>query len=314
LALRQPLDERRDESGAPHQEMTMRESLGLELPVLGEGMNCYLRGVREVPPLSREEELALVERWRGHGDLAARRGLLTANLRSVAAIAFKYRLYGVPLDDLIAEGNLALLHALKKFDPGRGTRFMTYASFWVRAYVLDHVIGSYSMVRSGSAALRSRHFFKLRRERAKLMSRIGDSEEVDALLAKSLDLRVDQVRSMVRRLETRDVSVDGDADGSVVALVERLSSDEPSHEDRLAKLELAGQMRGTLERALAALDDRERFIAEVRLLADDEDQPSLAEIGRKLGVSRERARQLEARTKRKLRPKFESHAREAGYC
>jgi RNA polymerase sigma-32 factor len=293
--------------------MTSSESLGIDLPAAGDGVNRYLRTVRGLRPLSREEELALVERWRNHGDLAARRVLLTANLRSVAAIAFKYRRYGVLLDDLIAEGNLALVHALKKFDPRRGTRFMTYASFWVRAYVLDHVIGSFSMVSSGSAALRSRHFFKLRRERAKLLGLIGDSEQTDAVLAKSLDLRVDQVRSMVRRLETRDVSVDADADGSVLALVERLCSDEPSHEDRLANLELARQVRSTIERVLATLDDRERFIAEARLLADGEDQPSLAELGKQLGVSRERVRQLEERTKLKLRPSFESHAREAGY-
>ena len=292
----------------------MSESPGFEFPAVGDGVTRYLRTVREVRPQSREEELALVERWRNHGDLAARRALLTANLRSVSAIAFKYRLYGVPLEDLIAEGNLALVHALRKFDPRRGTRFMTYAAFWVRAYVLEHVIGSFSIVRAGSSALRSRHFFKLRRERAKLLTLLGDSEQADVHLAQSLDLGVRQVRSMVQRLEMRDVSVDADADGSVVALVERLSSDEPSHEERLAKLELAEQVRGTLERAMAALDDRERFIAEVRLLADDEDQPSLAELGRQLGVSRERARQLEARTKRKLRPKFESHAREAGYC
>jgi RNA polymerase sigma-32 factor len=294
--------------------MTMSENLGFELPAVGDGVNRYLRSVKEVRPLSREAELALFERWRDHGDLAARRELLTANLRAVAAIAFSYRLYGVPLDDLIAEGNVALVHALKKFDPRRGTRFMTYASFWVRAYILDHVIGSFSIVRSGSAALRSRHFFKLRRERAKYLNFIRDSDQADTLLAESLGVGLDRVRSMLRRLEMRDVSVDVDPDGSGVAMVERLSSEEPSHEDRLGNLELAGQVRGTLARAMAALDDRERFIAETRLLTDDEDQPSLAEIGRQLGVSRERARQLEARTKRKLRPQFESHAKEAGYC
>jgi RNA polymerase sigma-32 factor len=293
--------------------MTMSEKFGSEGPDAGERFTRYLRTVRGVRQLSREEELALVERWREQGDLAARRELLTVSLRSVAAIAFKYRRYGVPIDDLIAEGNLALVHALKKFDPRRGTRFMTYASFWVRAYVLDHVIGSFSIVRGGSAALRSRHFFRLRRERARLLTMTGSSEEADAVLAKSLGLRVGHVQSMVRRLEMRDVSFDADADGGV-ALVERLSSDEPSHEERLARLELAVQMRGTLERALASLDERERLIATTRLLANHEDQPSLAEIGRKLGVSRERARQLEARTKRKLRPKFAAHAREAGYC
>ncbi|HEY3498104.1 MAG TPA: sigma factor-like helix-turn-helix DNA-binding protein, partial [Polyangiaceae bacterium] len=143
---------------------------------------------------------------------------------------------------------------------------------------------------------------------------VGDGEQADALLAQSLALRVDKVRSMVRRLEMRDVSVDGGADPAVGVLLDRLSSDEPSHEDRLANRELLGQLSGTLESAMAALDERERFIAETRLLADDEDQPSLAEIGRRLGISRERARQLETRIKRKLRPSLEPHAREAGYC
>jgi len=290
----------------------MQNQRAFENPAAPDGLNRYLRAVREAPPLDRDEELGLVERWQRHGDRAARRVLLTANLRAVAAIAIKYRFYGVPLDDLIAEGNLALVHALSKFDARRGTRFITYASFWVRAYVLDHVMGSFSMV-SGSGALRSKLFFRLRRERAKLLSLVGDGEQANTLLAKSLGLRVDQVRSMVHRLELRDVSVDGGADPTAVALLERLSSDEPSHEDRLANSELRGQLCRTLESALSELDVRERFIAETRLLVDDEDQPSLAEIGRRLGVSRERARQLETRTKRKLRPRLESHAREAGY-
>lgn len=287
---------------------------GFETPAVDDGMNRYLRNVREVRRLSRDEELTLVERWQRHGDPAARRVLLTANLRAVAAIAVKYRRYGVPLDDLIAEGNLALVHALSKFDARRGTRFMTYASFWVRAYVLNHVLGSFSMVSSGSGALRSKLFFRLRRERAKLLGVVGDSEQADVLLAQALDLRVEVVRKLVRRLEMRDVSVDAGADETVATLLERLSSDEPSHEERLAKLELVGLLRATLASALTALDERERFIAETRLLADEEDQPSLAEIGQRLGVSRERARQLEARAKGKLRPRLEAHAREAGYC
>jgi RNA polymerase sigma-32 factor len=275
-------------------------------------LNRYLREVRDTPALGRAEELALFERWRNYGDLTARRALLTANLRAVAAIAFKYRRYGVPLDELVAEGNLALVHALSKFDPSRGNRFMTYAAFWVRAHVLNHVIGSFSMVGAGSGALRTKVFFKLRRERTKVLNLVGEGEQADALLAQSLGLAVDTVRAMVRRLEARDVSLESGAIEGTAALVDRMVSPGPSHEERLADLELSGRLRSTLERAFAELDSRERFIAEKRLLADDEDQPSLAEIGRRLGVSRERARQLETRAKRKLRPVLESHAREAG--
>jgi RNA polymerase sigma-32 factor len=119
---------------------------------------------------------------------------------------------------------------------------------------------------------------------------------------------------MVRQLELRDVSLEGSVCQGVAPLIDRIDSGEPSHEDRLANFELSSQLRGALASAMATLDDRERFIAERRFLTDDEDQPSLAEIGKRLGVSRERARQLETRAKRKLRPQLETHAREAGYC
>jgi RNA polymerase sigma-32 factor len=279
-----------------------------------DGLSHYLETVRNAPRLDRTEELRLVDRWQNHGDLAARQALLTANLRAVAAIAFKYRRYGVPLDELVAEGNLALVHALSKFDPRRGTRFMTYAAFWVRAHVLNHVIGSFSMVGAGSGVLRTKVFFKLRRERTRILNLVGEGEHADALLAQSLGLAVDTVRGMVRRLEARDVSIDGAVVDGTAPLVERMISPAPMHDETLAELELSGRLSSALSSALAGLDARERFIAEKRLLADDDEQPSLAEIGRRLGVSRERARQLETRTKRKLRPQLESHARDAGFC
>jgi len=286
----------------------------LETPRGPNGLTHYLEKVRNAPRFDRAEELRLVDRWQNHADLAARHALLTANLRAVAAIAFKYRRYGVPLDELVAEGNLALVHALSRFDPRRGTRFMTYAAFWVRAHVLNHVIGSFSMVGAGSGVLRTKLFFKLRRERTKILNLVGEGEHADALLAQSLGLAVDTVRDMVRRLEARDVSIDGSAFEGAAPLVERMVSPERSHDEMLAELELSGRLSSTLRAALAGLDERERFIAEQRLLADDEDQPSLAEIGRRLGVSRERARQLETRMKQKLRPQLETHARDAGFC
>jgi len=313
MSIRQPIG-REGEHGTkePQEEADMPESRSFELPSAQTGLEHYLKQVRNSPRLDREQELALFHRWQNEGDLEARRMLLMANLRAVAAIALKYQRYGVPHDELVAEGNLALVHALAKFDPNRGTRFMTYAAFWVRAHVLNHVIGSFSMVGAGSGVLRTKLFFKLRRERTRILNLVGEGEQADALLASSLGLAVDTVRGMVRRLEARDVSIDASVVEGASPLVERMVAPDPSHEETLANLELSRNLKQTLEHAIASLDERERFIAERRLLADDEDQPSLAEIGRRLGVSRERARQLETRTKRKLRPQLEMHAREAG--
>jgi RNA polymerase sigma-32 factor len=302
------------EAAEPQEEERMVDLRSFGLPAAHTGLEHYLKQVRNARRLEREEELALFERWQNHGDLAARQTLLLANLRAVSAIAFKYQRYGVSLDELVAEGNLALVHALSRFDPSRGTRFMTYAAFWVRAHVLNHVIGSFSMVGAGSGVLRTKLFFKLRRERTRILNLVGEGEQADVLLANSLGLAVDTVRGMVRRLEARDVSIDTSASDGTAPLVDRMVSPDPSHEETLADLELSRSLRETLENAFASLDARERFIAESRLLADGEDQPSLAEIGRRLGVSRERARQLETRTKRKLRPKLELYAREAGIC
>jgi RNA polymerase sigma-32 factor len=315
MTIRQPIGQQGelgDEDA--HERGKMPEQRSFALPSAQTGLEHYLKRVRQNPRLDREEELALFQQWQNHGDLEARQTLLMANLRAVAAIALKYQRYGVPHDELVAEGNLALVHALSKFDPTRGTRFMTYAAFWVRAHVLNHVIGSFSMVGAGSGVLRTKLFFKLRRERTRILNLVGEGEQADALLASSLGLAVDTVRGMVRRLEARDVSIDQSVSEGASPLLERMVAPDPSHEETLANLELSRSLKQTLESAIATLDERERFIAERRLLADDEDQPSLAEIGRRLGVSRERARQLETRTKRKLRPQLEMHAREAGFC
>jgi RNA polymerase sigma-32 factor len=270
----------------------------------GDPVADYLANVRRYQPLSREQELALVERWQQHGDTEARSTLLLAHLSAVTSIALKYRHYGVPMDELISEGNLGVVHALSKFDPSRGTRFMTYAAFWIRAHILNHVIGSWSMV-SRSSALRSKVFFKLRRERARIRNLVGDGEQADAMLAERLGLPQHKVMSMINRLEARDVSLDSAAfDDSATSLVDTLPSPEPSHEDTFASQEVLGRVRDALEGALASLDARERYIVEQRLMADSEDERSLADLGRRLGVSRERARQLETRTRRKLKKRI----------
>jgi RNA polymerase sigma-32 factor len=264
-------------------------------------LSHYISAAHDVPRLTREREDVIVARWFSDGDIAARDELVRAHLRYVVASAFKYRRYGVPLDELIAEGNYGVVHALKKFDPARGNRFVTYAAYWIRAYVLNYVIRSWSMVGVGSGALRSKMFFKLRRERARIVSLLGEGDAADEALAAKLSLPKERVLSMVRRLESRDVSLDTRLfDDSGATMLDTLPAAGPSQEDSLERRGEALQIRAWVQNAIKALDTRERYIVENRLMADREDGLSLAEIGRQLGVSRERARQLEARAKRKL--------------
>src|SRR6187399_3510476 len=157
----------------------------------------YLNRVRSYPVLNREEEQVLVASWLEGNDTSARERLLAAHLRYVVAIALRYRRYGVPIEELVSEGNFGLVHALGKFEPSRGTRFVTYAAYWIRAYVLNHVIRSWSLVGVGSGALRSKMFFRLRRERVRIANLVGEGDHADELLAKALDVPKAKVTSMV---------------------------------------------------------------------------------------------------------------------
>ena len=250
--------------------------------------------------MSREEETALARRWRKTGDPEAARRLVEPMLRHVVAIAVQFRRYPVGLPDLVAEGNVGLLVALRKFDPDRGTRFVTYAAYWIRAYVLTHVIRSYSLVGGGSGALRSKVFFRLRRERARLSAMLGDREAEDRALAKQFGVPVEQVRDFVSRLDAKDLSLASPTfDGARTSLEDQLVDEHVDVEADVSRREADEKTRTRIDSALMHLDPRERFIVHHRILTEDE--MSLAEIGRALGVSRERARQLEARAKQKLR-------------
>jgi RNA polymerase sigma-32 factor len=273
----------------------------------------YLNRVRSYPVLSREEEQVLVASWLEGKNTIARERLLAAHLRYVVAIALRYRRYGVPIEELVSEGNFGLVHALGKFEPSRGTRFVTYAAYWIRAYVLNHVIRSWSLVGVGSGALRSKMFFRLRRERVRIANLVGEGGEADSMLAQAMGLPEATVQAMVRRLDARDVSLDSKPfDDSSASLADLLASGDRSQEETLAASERDDQVRTAVQSAMEELDERERYIAENRLMADHEEELSLAEIGRRLGVSRERARQLEVRTKRKLRRRIEELARRSG--
>jgi len=262
----------------------------------------YITMVQHLPRLTREEELEISTRWRNHGDEKAKDALVRAHLRYVVAIALKYRRYGLPLSELIAEGNFGVVHALGKFEPERGNRFVTYAAYWIRAYMLNYIIRSWSLVSAGSGALRSKMFFKLRRERVRITNLVGEGDQADEMLAERFNMPKAQISAMLRRLDGRDVSLDSKVfDDALTTLVDTLQSPDESQEETFATRQVRDQLTDAVRIALEALDVRERFIVEKRLMADAEDELSLAEIGRRLGVSRERARQLEARAKRKLK-------------
>lgn len=259
----------------------------------------YISRVRAIPRLDREQEheIALVALA---GDAEAAQRLVEANLRFVVAVALQYRRYDIPLAELIAEGNLGLMLAVRKFDPHRGTRFVTYAGYWIRAYVLDLVVKSASMVGGGSGVLRSKLYFRLRRERAQLASRELDSSRVIEELAQRFNVDTERMGRMLRQLDARDVSLDMSSHpGSSVTMLDTLRDESQNQEQELSDAEQSEGLTDKLDVALEVLDRRERYIVEQRIMGEQD--VSLAELGRRLGVSRERARQIEARAKRKLR-------------
>jgi RNA polymerase sigma-32 factor len=272
---------------------------------LDSALSRYMTTVQQFPKLDREQETALCTAWRDSADIEAREQLVRCHLRYVVAIALKYRRYGLPLAELIAEGNFGIVHALTKFDLERGNRFVTYAAYWIRAYILNHIIRSWSLVGVGSGALRSKMFFKLRRERVRIINLVGEGDRADELLAERFNMSRERIQSMVRRLETRDVSLDARVfDDAVTTVVETLASPSDDQEAMISSSQTSVNAHEVVQAAVKTLDHRERYIAEHRLMADAEDELSLAEIGRRLGVSRERARQLESRTKRKLKQRI----------
>jgi RNA polymerase sigma-32 factor len=265
-------------------------------------LSRYMTTAQKQRRLSREEETELWRRWKDVGDERANDTLVRANLRYVVAIAFKYRRYGLPVNELIAEGNFGIVHALTKFEPERGNRFVTYAAYWIRAFILNYIIRSWSLVGAGSGVLRSKMFFRLRREKVRITNLMGEGDVAEQMLAERFNTSQAQIVEMTGRLEARDVSLDSKVfnDGATT-LVDTLVSLDISQEEIYTRSQRDRRVNPVVRAALDTLDRRERYIVEHRLMVDTEEAQSLAELGRRFGVSRERTRQLEVRAKRKLR-------------
>jgi RNA polymerase sigma-32 factor len=270
--------------------MTLQGSMSMRRPL------AY-----EEPMLGRDHERALARRWRGNGDRKAADRLVRAHLRSVRALAIKFRHYGIPVSELIAEGNSGLFHALSKFDPERGIRFDTYARHWVRAYMLTYVLRSWSIVTTTSGAMRTRMFFKARRERARATALMGSGEAMQLVLAQRLGVSLARTQEMTLQLDAVDVSLDAPiGNDNPSPLIEQLrASDNP--EQALLDARFEGSCGTAIAAALCSLDPRERQIIEARVMSDADQKLSLAAIARKFGVSRERVRQLHDRALRKLK-------------
>ncbi len=264
-------------------------------------LSRYLQDIRKFPMLSAEEELALSRAWRENGDVDAAHKLVTSHLRLVAKIAMGYRGYGLPLGELISEGNVGMMQAVKRFDPDRGFRLATYAMWWIRAAIQEYILHSWSLVKMGTTAAQKKLFFNLRRLKGQMQA-IDDGDlqpEQVAKIATMLDVPEQDVVNMNRRLAAPDHSLNAplraDSEGE---WQDWLVDETESQETALAEREELDGRKDLLAGALKTLNERERHILLERRLKDN--PTTLEELSQHYGISRERVRQIEVRAFEKL--------------
>ena len=278
-----------------------------------DSLSTYLSEINRYPLLTQPQEQELARRFRA-GDLAAGHHLVTANLRFVVKVAYEYRSYGLKMSDLIQEANIGLMKAVQKFDPDKGIRLISYAVWWIRAYIQNYILKNWSLVKLGTTQAQRKLFFALARTRREL-ERLGngDGNIVDAEeIARKLNVKATEVREMEQRMGGRDLSLDApigeDGDSTHMDFVE---SEGVSAVDEVADRQEAQMTRERVRQAMMRLDPRERFIIEQRVMGDAE--MTLSELGEHFGFSRERARQLEIRAKDKLKVALSELMIEEGY-
>jgi RNA polymerase sigma-32 factor len=265
----------------------------------------YLDRIRALPILSESAEHALVKRWYKHGDRAAYDELIAAHLRLVPTIAQKYNGYGIPMADLIGEGNLGLLHSVEKFDSSKGFRFSTYARWWIKASILNYVLHTWSLVKVGNGANKKRLFFNLRRAKRELQpegERYLSQDQIDKL---AHDFRVsrEDLIAMDQRLTANDLSlsqpVGSGQDGDSVLVQDTIADEQPNAEERLVDADERAWQAAAVRDAMSRLDRREREILSRRYLSP---RPvTLARLADVYGLTAERVRQIEAKAIDKLR-------------
>jgi RNA polymerase sigma-32 factor len=271
----------------------------------------YLQEIRRFPMLEANEEYMLAKRWQEHGDPEAAHRLVTSHLRLVAKIAMGYRGYGLPLSELISEGNVGMMQAVKRFDPDRGFRLATYAMWWIRAAIQEYILHSWSLVKMGTTAAQKKLFFNLRKLKGQLQAiDEGDlSPEHVRKIAKELDVPEADVINMNRRLASPDHSLNAplraESEGE---WQDWLVDESDDQEQTLGERQELGLRRDLLRAAMAHLTERERDILMERRLRDE--PTTLEDLSQKYGISRERVRQIEVRAFEKLQKAIKAAALE----
>ncbi len=275
------------------------------LPVVSNALDLYMAQINQLPILSPNEELELALRYQEKGDIEAAHKLITSNLRFVVKIALEYKNYGLKLLDLIQEGNIGLMMAVKKFDPHRGYRFISYAVWWIRAYIQNFIIKSWSLVKIGTTQAQKKLFYKLGKVRRLLEAPQGDHPQSYEDIAKDLGVKEEEIHEMEQRMGRRDLSLDlpFDEDQELTPLA-LLSDDSPDQEDMLIRSQDSQIQKNEISKALAKLSERERYIINHRIMSDN--PLTLREIGDTLQLSRERIRQIEKEALTKLRREMQN--------
>lgn len=267
------------------------------LPAVADNYTRYLAEIRRYPVLDEQEEHRLAVRLFEHDDLEAAQALVASNLRFVVKIAAEYRNYGLKMLDLIQEGNIGLMLAVRKFNPYRGFRLITYAVWWIRAQIQSFVISSWSLLKIGTTQAQRKLFFKLKEAKSAIRRMTGGDDAVAT--ADALAVRESDVEEMEQRM-LGEVSLDAElVAGEGATLLEMLADDRPDQENQLAELEEQQQLKSLIGSAVARLSEKEQYVVSHRITADE--PMTLQEIADVFGISRERVRQIEENALRKIK-------------
>jgi RNA polymerase sigma-32 factor len=272
------------------------------LPVVKNSLESYLLQINRFPLLTREEEFQLAVRYRKDNDIEAAHKLITSNLKFVVKVAFEYKSYGAKLLDLIQEGNIGLMMAVKKFNPYKGYRFISYAIWWIRAYIQNFIIKTWSLVKIGTTQAQKKLFYKIGKIRKALESN-GEDEKKYELLAKDLDVAKEDIIEMEQRMAARDLSLDAPFDeGQELTHLDLLKEDSLNQEEAFAQEEEKRIREHDVQGAMKRLNEKEVYVIQNRIMA--EDPLTLQQIGDHLKLSRERVRQIEGEALKKLKKEF----------
>jgi len=273
----------------------------MNYPIETDGLKIYLSQIEHYPVLSRKDENELAVRYRDKNDAKAGQMLITSNLRFVIKVALGYRNYGVRLMDLIQEGNIGLMKAVERYDPDKGYRLISYAIWWIRAYIQNYIIRSWSLVKIGTTQAQRKLFYRISDLPEALDA--DDRRENVAKLALKINVTENEVTDMAGRLKAHDLSLDDlIGDRSRDSFADILKDNAPDQEEILSELEELEDLKEWADQALESLNPREKYIVEKRILS--EESVTLKELGKHFGITRERARQIERSALEKLKGNY----------